>query len=83
MGRTKMILDAGCGNRTMWKTKECEKIVYMDIERELEVKPSMFGSNKYAPFKDESFTHIFFDPPHGWGEGVSTHEERSLLHQHI
>lgn len=64
-----MILDAGAGNRTMWRTKNADDIIYIEIERKIERKPTIFASNIQTPFLDKSFDTIFFDPPHGWGEG--------------
>lgn len=62
-----MILDATAGNRTMWKHKKCEGIIYSDIEKNLKVKPTIFADNRQLPFRDETFSTIFFDPPHDIG----------------
>jgi len=59
-----MILDATAGNRTMWHTKNLPNIIYIDIEKKLAVKPTIFADNTNTPFLPESFNAIFFDPPH-------------------
>jgi len=64
-----MILDATAGNRTMWRYPNSENIIYIDIEKRLEVKPTIFCDNTRMPFKDKQFDTIFFDPPHSWYEG--------------
>lgn len=64
-----MILDAAAGNRTMWRTKHSEHIIYIDIEKRLERKPTIFADNTNTPFLNEAFSTIFYDPPHGWGKG--------------
>lgn len=58
-----MILDAGCGNRAMWKKKNQEGIIYVDVEKKLQRKPTFFADNRSLPFADECFSIIFFDPP--------------------
>lgn len=63
-----MILDATSGNRRMWEWKDSKHIVYIDIQVELEVPPTLFASNEQTPFRDNSFDTIFYDPPHAWGE---------------
>jgi len=62
-----MILDATAGNRTMWRYKCSANIIYMDIERKLEVRPTIFADDRCLPFRDKQFDTIFFDPPHAWG----------------
>lgn len=64
-----MILDATAGNRTMWNWKNVPDIIYIDIEKKLERKPTLFADNTNTPFLPETFDTIFYDPPHGWGEG--------------
>jgi hypothetical protein len=64
-----MILDATASNRTMWKQKDIEHIIYLDMEKKLERKPTLYADNTKTPFLDKSFDTIFYDPPHGWGEG--------------
>lgn len=53
----------------MWIHKDVESIVYIDIERKLEVKPTVYATNECLPFPLKSIHTIFYDPPHGWGEG--------------
>jgi len=62
-----MILDATAGNRTMWKVKDAEGIIYIDMERRLMNKPTIFADNNTTPFLDKAFDTIFYDPPHKWG----------------
>jgi hypothetical protein len=61
-----MILDAGCGNRAMWKSKHNENIIYLDIEKRLQRKPIMYASSASLPFTDGLFDTVFFDPPFSW-----------------
>lgn len=62
-----MILDATAGNRTMWNAKNVENIIYLDVEKKLMRKPTIFADNTKCPFKDNVFDTIFYDPPHNWG----------------
>jgi len=64
-----MILDATAGNRTMWRHKDSENIIYVDIEKRLEVKPTLFADDRKLPFRGRQFDTIFFDPPHAYGGG--------------
>lgn len=64
-----MILDATAANRTMWRHKNSEHIIYIDMEKKLEVKPTIYADNSNTPFLPKFFDSVFFDPPHGWGEG--------------
>jgi len=59
-----MILDATAGNRSMWQHKNTESIIYIDIEKRLAVKPTIFCDNTNTPFLDNTFDTIFYDPPH-------------------
>jgi len=65
-----MILDATAGNRTMWAYKHSDNIIYIDIEKRLEVPPTMFADYRCTPFPDNTFDAIFFDPPHNWGAAI-------------
>ena len=58
-----MILDATAGNRTMWKHKNTENIIYIDIEKKLERKPTIYADNTNTPFLSGIFATIFYDPP--------------------
>lgn len=62
-----MILDATAGNRTMWLVKQSKYIIYIDMERKLKNKPTIFADNMQTPFLDKAFDTIFYDPPHKWG----------------
>jgi hypothetical protein len=73
-----MILDATAGNRTMWQTKISDKIIYIDMERKLQTKPTLFADNMATPFRDATFTSIFYDPPHDFGAKPFDHEMRPL-----
>lgn len=59
-----MILDATAANRTMWHTKDWQHIIYIDMEKKLTVKPTIFCLNTQTPFLDAQFDAIFYDPPH-------------------
>jgi len=61
-----MILDAGCGNRAMWKQKNPEDVVFIDIQKNLEKKPTIFADTQKMPLKTSSADTIFFDPPFSW-----------------
>uniref|UniRef100_A0A6H1ZMT4 Putative methyltransferase n=1 Tax=viral metagenome TaxID=1070528 RepID=A0A6H1ZMT4_9ZZZZ len=61
-----MILDATAGNRTMWNWKNSPDIIYLDVEKRLQRKPTIIASNGHLPFKAKSISSIFFDPPHAW-----------------
>jgi len=63
----------------MWRIKDDERIFYIDMELELEVRPTIFCDNTRTPFKDKQFDTIFYDPPHSWkqGEHWYTHPRRS------
>lgn len=70
-----MILDATAGNRTMWKDKDSENIIYIDMEKMLEKKPTIYADNSLTPFRDKSFDTIFYDPPHDYGSKMGYHPE--------
>jgi len=65
-----MILDATAGNRLMWLHKNSPNIVYLDIEKRLKVKPTIYADSRCLPFRPGAFHTIFFDPPHMWREGA-------------
>jgi len=65
-----MILDATAGNRTLWEYKYSEHITYIDVEKKLERRPTIFASNEHTPFPDKTFNSIFYDPPHNWGGAI-------------
>ena len=61
-----MILDATAGNRVIWNVKDLDSVIYVDIERQIERKPTLFADNTKLPFRDKTFDTVFFDPPYGW-----------------
>jgi hypothetical protein len=62
-----MILDATAGNRSIYQYKKSENIIFIDIEKQLWVKPTAFADSRKLPFKDGAFHTVIFDPPHDWG----------------
>lgn len=66
-----MILDATAGNRAIWETKHSEAIIYIDIEKKLERKPTIFADNTCTPFRSHVFDTIIYDPPYYWGDDKS------------
>lgn len=67
------ILDACCGSRMFWFNKQEPHTTYMDIRegtftlcdgRTIEVKPDVISDCRNAPFPDDTFNLIIFDPPH-------------------
>ena len=63
-----MILDATAGNRSMWQYKDSEHIIYIDMEKKLTIKPTIFCSNTNTPFPNSIFDVIFYDPPHFYND---------------
>ena len=61
-----MILDATAGNRTIYETKNVKQIIYIDIQKKLARKPTIFADCTRTPFRDKTFHTIFFDPPHNY-----------------
>ena len=70
------VLDSTAGNRSMWKTKESEYVLWIDIEPELSTKPDILMDCTKTDFDNERFHTIFFDPPHNYG-----HTKNSGVHQ--
>lgn len=68
-----MILDATAGNRTIYTTKDVDAIIYLDMERKLERKPTIFADNTKTPFLDKTFDTVFYDPPHAYGVKTGRH----------
>lgn len=62
------ILDATASNRSIWRTKESTKIIWIDIESELEISPDLVLDCTQTGFPDSSIMMLFFDPPHWWGQ---------------
>ena len=65
--RKRLTLDATAGNQKMWVTKEKERIIHIDVVKELAVKPNCWMDSRRLAFKDEIFDTIFFDPPYYGG----------------
>jgi len=66
------ILDATASYRSMWKTKESEKVLWIDIEEELDYPPDILMDCTKTDFEDGRFYTIFFDPPHSYGHTKNT-----------
>ena len=73
------ILDVCCGTRMMWQDKDDKRTVFVDCRTEsffiapghaykngaeLFILPNIKADFTSLPFKDESFYHVIFDPPH-------------------
>ena len=65
----KFILDATAANRTIYEVKDSDKIIFLDIERKLSRKPTIFADDQHLPFSDHVFHTIIFDPPYYWSNG--------------
>lgn len=66
------ILDATAGNRCMWKTRQDNRILWIDIEPELNTPPDRLLDCRNTDYPDEYFYGIFFDPPHEYGREKNT-----------
>jgi hypothetical protein len=62
------ILDATAANRQIWKTKDDDRVIFIDIESELDVKPDIVMDCTNTDFLDNYFHTIIFDPPYYWGD---------------
>jgi len=62
-----MILDATAGNRTIYENKNSPNIIYIDIQKQLLKKPTIFADNTQTPFLSKTFDTIIYDPPHDYG----------------
>jgi len=56
----------------MWHTREDNRILWIDIEPELDLKPDLLMDCTCTDFEDKRFHTIFFDPPHSWGHTKNT-----------
>ncbi len=61
------VLDATAGNRTTYSKKRDTRIVYIDIESELQIPPDHLIDCTCTGFPNKSFHTIIFDPPHSFG----------------
>ncbi len=71
-GKLPTILDATAGNRMIWTVKKDPRILWIDIEPELEVKPDRVLDCTKTDFPDKHFNFIVFDPPYEYGKKVGT-----------
>lgn len=75
--KTKQVLDVCCGGKMMWFDKEDNRAIFADKrEGSLDVShctsnpgkkiinPDVIHDFRNMDFKNESFWHIVFDPPH-------------------
>ncbi len=70
----KFILDACCGGRCFWFSKQHPNAIYIDnrvaelghciYRTSHSVKPDIVMDNRKMTFQDKSFKLIVFDPPH-------------------
>jgi len=75
-----MILDATCGPKGMYHglTRQftTEEIIFIDVrkgtftsinypDKSVTVQPDILADDRHLPFRDNTFTLIIFDPPHG------------------
>jgi len=69
----KTILDACCGSKMFWFDKENPNVLFADIRNDTykssngtttEIKPDLQMDFRNMPFKDNTFYHVVFDPPH-------------------
>lgn len=63
-----MILDATAGNRANWTNKNPKDVIFLDIEKQLEKKPTIFADNTQTPFLNSSFDTVYYDPPYDWNK---------------
>lgn len=76
----KPVLDATCGSRMIWFNKNNELAVFVDkreldneaiwtsgdgkVTRYCNIHPDIIADFTCLPFKDNTFYHVVFDPPH-------------------
>lgn len=80
----KPVLDACCGGRLFWFDKHDPRCLYIDIRKETLItdtrpgrSPTVIAPDRIVdftnmPFKDETFWHVCFDPPHTLNMDPST-----------
>lgn len=66
------ILDSTAANRSIWSVKDDPRIIFIDIETELELKPDLIMDCTKTKFPDNYFNMIIFDPPHDYNVPVGT-----------
>lgn len=80
------VLDACCGSRMFWFDRHNPDVVFVDKRREthelpdisskggsrtLVIDPDIQADFTALPFRDATFAHVVFDPPHLIGAGKS------------
>lgn len=74
------VLDATCGSRMTWFDKDDERVLFVDRReldnepiwtsgdgektRYITISPDVIADFTDMPFPDDTFYHVFFDPPH-------------------
>lgn len=66
------VLDATAGNRSIWRIKRDSRILFIDIEPELEIPPDQILDCTNTGFQDKRFHTIIFDPPHDFNMKPNT-----------
>ena len=61
------VLDAAAGNRTIWTVKNDPRVLFIDVEPDLDIPADRLLDCTCTGFPDKSFHHIIFDPPHEFG----------------
>ena len=79
IGVEKVIVDTTCGSRSIWFDKTNRHTVYVDrrdehhegvfgktqpAHRTLDIHPDVMADFTNLPFKNETFWHVVWDPPH-------------------
>ena len=64
------VLDCTAANRCFWIKRESDKVLWTDIEPELEIPADMIVDIRNTEFEDGQFNTIIFDPPHWWGDTI-------------
>ncbi len=74
------LVDFTAGNRSIWDIKHSEKVLYLDNEPELAIKPDILCDNRDTGLPENSRTFGVFDPPHDFGRkrNVSIYTTPSL-----
>ena len=75
------ILDATAGYRGIWTTKEDDRILWIDINSEIDYKPDILVDCANTGFDDKRFHTIFFDPPHSFGRTKNTGFHQTPSHK--
>ena len=57
----------------IWNIKKDSRILWIDIETELEVKPDRVMDCRKTDFPDKHFNLIIFDPPYYYGNKINEH----------